>query len=88
VAAIDAAPPPATPFPDMDELRAAIGRSQVLFTAADNDALVPGGMYREVVERFIVPGHTDVETLPGGHNAIFLEKGHEAFLAWSRALPA
>jgi len=86
VAAIDRAPPPATAFPSLAELRQAVGERQVLFTAADNDAFVPGDSYRESVERFIVPGHTAVRTLPGGHNAIFLEAGYAAFLAWSRAL--
>lgn len=86
VDAFDAAPPPGTPFPSMDELRAAIGKNQVLFTAADNDAFVPGNAYRDNVARFLVPGHTEVRSLPGGHNAIFLEAGYEAFLAWSKDL--
>jgi len=84
--AFDAAPPPGTPFPTMEALRAAIGNNQVLFTAADNDAFVPGQAYRDNVARFVVPGHTEVRTLPGGHNAIFLDKGYEAFLAWSSGL--
>lgn len=82
--AFDAAPPQGTPFPTLDELREAISRNQLLFTAADNDAFVPADNYREVVERFLVPGHTEVRTLPGGHSAIFLEKGYEAFVEWSR----
>lgn len=86
VAAIDRAPPPGTPFPTLAELRSAIGESQVLFTAADNDAFVPGEGYLETVERFVVPGHTAVRNLPGGHHAIFLAKGYEAFVDWSRGL--
>ncbi len=86
VAAIDRAPPPATPFPTLAELREAIGESQVLFTAADNDAFVPGDSYRESVARFTVPGHTEVCTLPGGHHAIFLEKGYQTFIDWTKRL--
>ncbi len=84
IAAFDASPPPGTPIPTLDELREAISRHQVLFTAADNDAMVPGDAYRQSVERFLVPGHAEVRTLPGGHSAIFLEKGYEAFLDWSQ----
>ena len=80
----DAAPPPGTPFPSMDELRAALGRTRALFTAADNDAFVPAASYLGNAARFHVPGHTEVRTLPGGHHAIFLEAGYEAFLDWSR----
>lgn len=86
VDAIDRTPPPGTPMPTLEALRAAIGESHVLFTAADNDAFVPGDMYRDLVDMFLVPGHTEVRTLPGGHHAIFLEKGYEAFIAWSSAL--
>lgn len=85
VAAIDAAPPPATPMPTLDELRAALAEGQALFTAADNDAMVPGDSYKDTVAAFLVEGHTQVKTLPGGHHAIFLEKGHEALLDWSRS---
>jgi|GEM_PF-1619292 len=83
---IDRAPPAGTPMPTLADLRLAIGESQVLFTAADNDAFVPGDMYRDHVDMFLVPGHTEVRTLPGGHHAIFLEKGYEAFIAWERAI--
>ncbi len=85
VAGIDTSPPPGTPTPTLEALRAAITDTRVLFTAADNDAFVPGQNYREVVERFLVPGHTTVHTLPGGHHAIFLEEGYRVFLAWSRS---
>ena len=85
VAGIDASPPPGTPTPTLEALRAAITDTRVLFTAADNDAFVPGQNYREVVERFLVPGHTNVHTLPGGHHAIFLEEGYRVFLAWSQS---
>lgn len=84
IRAFDAAPPAATLFPSLAELRAAISRNHVLFTAADNDAFVPADNYREAIERFLVPGHTELRTLPGGHSAIFLEKGYEAFVEWSR----
>ncbi|HRI63849.1 MAG TPA: alpha/beta fold hydrolase [Polyangium sp.] len=80
----DAAPPPGTPMPSLEVLREAIGRNHLLFTAADNDAFVPADVYQKAVEKFLVPGHTELRTLPGGHSAIFLEKGYEAFLEWSR----
>ena len=80
----DAAPPPGTPLPTLETLREAIGKTQVLFTAADNDAFVPADVYEKAVEKFLVPGHTEMRTLPGGHSAIFLEKGYEAFIEWSR----
>lgn len=86
VDAIDRAPPPATPMPTLEELRAALARGQALFTAADNDAMVPGDSYRDTVLRFLVEGHTQVKTLPGGHHAIFLEAGHEALLAWAAGI--
>lgn len=80
----DEAPAKPTEFPSLEALREAIGKNQVLFTAADNDAFVPAEGYRRVVERFLVPGHTELRTLPGGHSAIFLEKGYEAFCEWAR----
>lgn len=83
VADLDARAPTPTVFPTMEALRAAIAKTQVLFTPADNDAFVPGDAYREVVAGFAVPGHTEVRVLPGGHNAIFHEPGHKALLEWS-----
>lgn len=80
----DAHPSTPTPFPALETLREAIGKNQLLFTAADNDVFVPAEGYRRVVERFLVPGHTEVRTLPGGHSAIFLEKGYEAFVEWAK----
>jgi pimeloyl-ACP methyl ester carboxylesterase len=80
----DANPAAPTPFPSLEALREAIGNNQLLFTAADNDAFVPAEGYRRVVERFLVPGHTEMRTLPGGHSAIFLEKGYEAFVEWAK----
>jgi len=88
VEAIDRAPPPATPFPTLEALRAALARGHALFTAADNDAFVPGDSYKDTVARFLVEGRTAVRTLPGGHHAIFLAKGHEALLEWSRSFEA
>ena len=85
VAAFDADPPPPTPFPSVAALRAAVGRNRVLHTAADNDAFVPAASYLESIAKFLVDGHSQVRTLPGGHHAIFLEKGCEAFLAWAAA---
>lgn len=80
----DAAPPPATPIPSLHALREAIAGNHVLFTAADNDAFVPAEGYQRAVEKFTVPGHTELRTLPGGHSAIFMEKGYEVFAEWSR----
>ncbi len=80
----DAAPSTPTPFPSLETLREAITHNQLLFTAADNDAFVPAEGYRQVVQRFSVPGHTEMQTLPGGHSAIFLEKGYDAFVEWAR----
>lgn len=80
----DANPPPATPIPSLSALREAIAGNQVLFTAADNDAFVPAEGYQRAVEKFTVPGHTELRTLPGGHSAIFMEKGYETFVEWSR----
>lgn len=80
----DANPPPATPIPSLETLREAIGKNHVLFTAADNDAFVPAEGYQRAVEKFSVPGHTDLRTLPGGHSAIFMEKGYETFVEWSQ----
>lgn len=82
--AIDRKPPPATPFASLKELRASIGCNQLLFTAADNDAYVPADSYLRSIDKFQVPGHTEVKKLPGGHHAIFFEKGHNVFLEWSR----
>lgn len=82
VKAMDESPPPATQFASINELRAAIEKNQVLFTAADNDAFVPKESYLRAVEKFLVPGHTTVKTLPGGHAAIFLEEGLKELKAW------
>lgn len=87
VAGLDASPPPMTPVPSVAALRAALATTQALFTAADGDAFVPAGSYLASVEKFLVPGHTEVRTLPGGHNAIFLEAGYEALRAWAATLP-
>ena len=83
VADLDRHPPEPTPFPSLEALRAGIARTRALFTAADNDAFVPADLYREVVARFEVPGHTEIRALPGGHNAIFHAPGHEAMVAWA-----
>jgi len=80
----DAAPATPTPFPTLEALREAIAENQLLFTAADNDAFVPADVYQHAVKPFLVSGHTEIRTLPGGHSAIFLEKGYEAFVEWSR----
>lgn len=79
---IDADPPAPTPMPSVADLRDAIAKENVLFTAADNDAYVPAGIFRKAVEKYQVEGHTEIRTLPGGHNAIFLEAGVEALLDW------
>lgn len=86
VAGLDAEPPEPTPMPSVEALRDALTTTQALFTAAEGDAFVPAGAYRASVEKFLVPGHTEVRTLPGGHNAIFLEKGYEAFLDWTASI--
>ena len=83
IARMDAAPPAATAFPSLDALKAGLARTQALFTAADDDAFVPRDRYREHVALFEVPGHTALETLPGGHHAIFLEAGYHALRAWA-----
>jgi len=82
VARIDASPPPATPFPSMEALREAMGDTRQLFTAASDDAFVPGGDYKASVSRFLVPGHGQLAELPGGHNAIFLARGLDVMSAW------
>jgi hypothetical protein len=64
----------------LETLKASIGKNRVLFAAADNDAYVPADSYLRAVEKFLVPGHTEVRRLPGGHHAIFLKSGHEAIL--------
>ncbi len=86
VTAMDRKPPPPTPFASVEDLRAAIALNSVLFTPADNDAFVPAESYVGAVAKFEVDGHTQIKRLPGGHNAIFLEEGHRAFLAWAAAL--
>lgn len=80
---IDRRPPAATPFPTLDELRAALARTPALFTVADNDAMVPAELYRDVLAQFLVPGRGEVRALPGGHSAIFLEAGHRALVEWA-----
>ncbi len=84
---MDDAPPPFVHTPSLDRLREAITKNQVLFTAADNDAFVPRGAYEAAVAQFMVEGHTELRFLPGGHHAIFLEAGYEAFIDWSAGLP-
>lgn len=81
---MDKNPPPQTFFQSVEELRKAIAENQILFTPADNDAYVPADTYEKGVAKFRVEGHTEVRRLPGGHHAIFLEKGHEVFLEWSK----
>ena len=83
---LDARPPAFIAQPSLETLRAAIGRTQVLFTAADNDAMVPRPAYEASVRPFLVDGHARLEFLPGGHNAIFLEEGARLFKAWARGL--
>ena len=87
VAGMDRRPPPGTPFASVEDLRAAIALNRVLFTPADNDAFVPAESYVDAIAKFEVPGRTSIQRLPGGHNAIFLEEGHRAFLEWAAALP-
>ncbi len=83
---LDRNPPDPTPLPTLAHLRNSIANTHALFTAADNDAFVPADGYRKAIEKFSVPGHTEMRALQGGHDAIFLRDGHENFLAWSRAL--
>lgn len=83
---IDAHPPAGTPFPTLAELRAALAETPALFTVADNDAMVPGELYRDVIAQFLVPGRGEVRALPGGHAAIFLEAGHRALVEWAARL--
>lgn len=83
VARLDARPPDFIAQPPLEVLRAAIGRTQALFTAADNDAMVPRPAYEASVRPFLVDGHAALEFLPGGHNAIFLEEGYRLFKAWA-----
>ncbi len=82
----DSNPPPTTPFSNPTELRAAIAHNQLLFTVADNDAFVPAESYLQSIKKYQVEGHTQIKLLPGGHHAIFLEKGHQEFLSWSTGL--
>jgi pimeloyl-ACP methyl ester carboxylesterase len=86
VAQMDRTPPKPTPFASVEKIRECIHLNQLLFTAADNDAYVPAVAYHRAIEKFLVPGHTAVKTISGGHNAIFLEEGHQTFLAWSTSL--
>ncbi|MCM2304873.1 MAG: alpha/beta hydrolase [Elusimicrobia bacterium] len=86
VTAMDRRPPPATPFESVADLRAAIALNSVLFTPADNDAFVPAESYIRSLAKFEVEGRTRIKRLPGGHNAIFLEEGHRAFLDWAASL--
>jgi pimeloyl-ACP methyl ester carboxylesterase len=86
VAAMDRKPPPGTPFPTVERLREAIALNRVLFTPADNDAFVPAESYVQSIAKFEVSGRTSIRRLPGGHNAIFLEKGHTAFNEWAASL--
>jgi hypothetical protein len=79
---MDAHPPEPTSFAPIEEIRKAISSNQLLFTPAENDAFVPAETYMRQLQKFLVEGHTQVKHLPGGHNAIFLEKGHETLLAW------
>ncbi len=83
---MDQEPPPPTPFASIEELRASIAKNQVLFTAAHNDAFVPADSYLRAIQKFLVEGHTQVETLPGGHAAIFLEEGLKALNAWAKRI--
>lgn len=83
VARLDARPPDFIAQPPLEVLRAAIGQTQVLFTAADNDAMVPRPAYEASVRPFMVDGHAELRFLPGGHNAIFLEEGARLFKAWA-----
>jgi pimeloyl-ACP methyl ester carboxylesterase len=86
VTAMDRRPPPPTPFASVPDLRAAIALNSVLFTPADNDAFVPAESYIRSLAKFEVSGRTRIKRLPGGHNAIFLEAGHPAFLEWAASL--
>jgi fermentation-respiration switch protein FrsA (DUF1100 family) len=86
VQAMDDSPPPPTPFPTVEELRTKIQEQQLLFVTGENDAFVPAEAYERALKKFRVEGHTRVVHLPGGHNAIFLEKGHEAFKEWAGSL--
>ena len=83
---MDAKPPLPTPFASVEEIRKSIAVNQLLFTPAENDAFVPAENYLNEIEKFMVKGHTQVKHLPGGHHAIFLEKGYEALLEWSKNL--
>jgi pimeloyl-ACP methyl ester carboxylesterase len=79
---IDQDPPHPTAMPTLETLRHQIGQNQLLFTAAENDAFVPKEIYKKAIQPYLVEGHTELQTLPGGHNAIFLENGHLAIINW------
>lgn len=83
---IDADPPAPTPMPTIERLREAISKERVLFTAADNDAFVPADVFKKSIEKYQIPGQTEIRTLPGGHNAIFLEEGTRTFVEWTKTI--
>ena len=58
----------------------------MLFSLAEGDIFLPLEVVRENAALFSVPGVTSEIVLPGGHKAIFLPKGAEAFRDWTAAL--
>jgi pimeloyl-ACP methyl ester carboxylesterase len=84
IAAMDQNPPPPTDFGSLDELRAAIAETQVLFTFGDNDAFLPPRYGIPASEVFRVRGHTLSVNLPGGHPAIWGADGVDAIRRWLR----
>lgn len=85
IESMDAGPHPGLPYPSPDEIKRGFARSRVLFSLAEGDVFLPLEGVRANAALFAVPGVTSEIVLTGGHKALFLPKGAEAFRDWTNA---
>lgn len=83
LSALDASPPPAAIYPSLVEIKDKLGQTQVLYTAAHDDAYLSFENQIAHIRKYVESSAAKIQDLPGGHRAIFLEDGYNAILEWS-----
>lgn len=83
ICAVDLNPPPPTKFPPLAEIRAALAKTNALFTFGATDAYLPKDLQLNKARQFHVSGHTEFEVLSGGHGAAFSRDGAETVDLWA-----
>jgi pimeloyl-ACP methyl ester carboxylesterase len=78
---IDAKPPTPAYKPELASLLQSFNQIPVMFTFGAQDSMIPVEM-RTYAQQFYSTPSVRFITLPGGHSAIFTDKGREAILNW------